>query len=99
MSWLGPRILLILKTRNVTTGTPGTESTPPSNGLAHRATRRLAALDAAGIREILRQGARTGLQVQKSRRRTRESRCAGKPFQATDNASSGASRPHRMNLS
>jgi hypothetical protein len=30
MSWLGPRILLILKTRNVTTGTPGTESTPPS---------------------------------------------------------------------
>jgi hypothetical protein len=30
MSWLEPRILLILKTRNVTTGTPGTESTPPS---------------------------------------------------------------------
>src|ERR1039457_1989303 len=30
MSWLGPRIRLILKTRNVTTGTPGTESTPPS---------------------------------------------------------------------
>src|ERR1039457_271233 len=25
-----PRVLLILKTRNVTTGTPGTESTPPS---------------------------------------------------------------------